>query len=411
MQDIADAIANGSCVLFAGSGTSRDAGLPDWIGLAEQLRDYFEQNGKLDKPISDAVSKSLLVDKNPGTALKYLEAAISRPDLVSQVVQILRTDSQSEVSEILAALGFAGTVTTNFDKVVNGTVGSKRYYLDNSLARLKTSPTTLAGPEQFLFKIHGDVEDTLGPEDDIVINGASFMIVSDSDFTILQGLRRDQLTLALYTILQQHSILFLGYSFADPDIKKILDFFDRNCVFPNKSWYVTRKGSSVPTLPNNVTPIHAFDDWSDLPAWLLELNEVVEEKRRNLPDVVRAKVPGNRLVSDQDHKTLQALVVYLNDLKSEDLAERVLAASLVEDISQMSDLDLSWIENKVGELLSVGPTWANALALATSAFLIRVGIIENTGKSTFRVNKASIGSLINRSQSEWEKDRNDFLQG
>ena len=43
MKEIIEAIKKKRCILFAGAGVSRNAGLPDWLGLGQQLCDKLEE--------------------------------------------------------------------------------------------------------------------------------------------------------------------------------------------------------------------------------------------------------------------------------------------------------------------------------------------------------------------------------
>src|SRR3990170_3720559 len=59
MEPIADAVANDTCILFAGAGLSRDAGLPDWVGFGLKLKEELGHNGKLPPDCLSAVTALL----------------------------------------------------------------------------------------------------------------------------------------------------------------------------------------------------------------------------------------------------------------------------------------------------------------------------------------------------------------
>ncbi|MFQ6029101.1 MAG: SIR2 family protein, partial [Dehalococcoidia bacterium] len=408
MQEIASAIASGRCVLFAGSGTSRDAGLPDWLGLVERLRDDLRDQGKLQPAYYDAITAVLADHKDLGVSLQILQSAVRRQELVLALRRILNPTSPSQITKALADIGFAGTVTTNYDRVINETVSGNAYTLSNGSHDLKIVPTAVSASDQFLFKVHGDIDDQLSPTDSLVTRGGPFMVITEADFSILQGSRGDQLLLSLHSILQERSVLFLGYSFGDPDIGHILRYLGDNCQFIHPSWFVSRKGSSVPNLPSNVTPVLELDDWSQLPDWLAELKEAVEQEQRNPTETVVGVVTSRKLISDEEHQTLLALARYLNGLESDDLAERVLAAALLEEISAKESFDTSWLQVKVGELLDIGPAWAEALSHATAALLMRIGAMEQIDGGVFRPIKKETEYRMKNAQREWERDRNRF---
>ena len=119
MQDIANAIAAGRCVLFAGAGTSFDAGLPDWSGLVDRLKDILATKGRLSAVESEVVTTMLSSNMGLGAVLQFLQSAVGRRDLVITLRDILKPTGPSQVTKALASLGFAGTVTTNYDRVIN----------------------------------------------------------------------------------------------------------------------------------------------------------------------------------------------------------------------------------------------------------------------------------------------------
>ncbi len=47
MKQIVQAIKDKQCIIFAGAGLSRNAGLPDWLGLARQLYNKLKEKGFL----------------------------------------------------------------------------------------------------------------------------------------------------------------------------------------------------------------------------------------------------------------------------------------------------------------------------------------------------------------------------
>ena len=316
MQQIVDSITNQRCVIFAGAGISCDAGLPDWQGLAQRLSDELQKEGKL-KAEHGALIDLLLKNKEAAPAIDFIVNISRRVDVVQALRTILVPSRPSKVCAIIGKLRSRGIVTTNYDRVLDPSLSPQHYRLTNSLEKLKQVPTALASNHGFLLKLHGDIDDGLDPADPTVGRGAPFMVLSKGDYSALvQGERLNALIAALHAISLENSLLFLGYSFRDPDITWLFRFLTEYCQFPNPSWYIGLQGELLPSLPNNVTGIQALATWDDLEAWLSALDKDVmasRSKRKSGQGV--GKLPIQPVMSTEQRRAFVAMGRYLADLE------------------------------------------------------------------------------------------------
>jgi len=409
MQQLIDALANHKCVLFAGSGVTRDAGLPDWAGLVRKLHVQLVKEGKLDSKYS-----SLITDFYESRRLVPAIDMIMNLARREHIIQIMRTvlipSKQSAVCDIAKVLGFMGIVTTNYDHVLDSIGPQHAARLTNSLEKLKQVSTAVGYRNRFLLRIHGDIDDGLDPSDPLVGQGGPFMVISTGDYAALvQGARREALILAMHSILQDYSVLFLGYSFSDPDVNRIFQFLTQHCKFAHPSWYVGLKGDSKLNLPENVQGVFELTSWDDLPRWLNTLSKMTLKVRQE------AKKEGQEqqtpiTLSDSERRAFLALSQYLADLQTTDLAEKVLTSAMLEEIGNLNEFSLEWLSKNIGKLIEVGPVLAEALAEAVGRYLKLMKLVESSSENNFKVIRSTVTTLKERAQAEWQKDRDSFYR-
>ena len=406
-DDIVEALANRRLVLFTGAGIVRDAGLPDWNGLGVLLKDELLKAGKLPQefvsPIELALGKEQV-----RKAIDMMLVEVPRKDIVRTLRSLLKPSKESEVCKAIAQMRVPGVVTTNYDRVLDAYLPPDLYRLNNSIEKLAYVPTAVASHYTFLLKLHGDIDDELGPEDPLVAQGAPFMVLSSADYaSLMQGQRRDSLSLALHSILAQYSVLFMGYSLSDPDIDWMLRFLAQCCRFSNTAWYVGLKGKRLPLLPQNVTSIEPLDSWESLPKWLGELSEAARKLAVAKNKVKEVPLKAEPL-SDKKRHSYMAVSQYLMDLESSGLAESVLAAALLEKISERTEFNLIWLAGEIADYTEVGPGLAKALASATVRYLAELKLVKALADDRFETAGDAVSTLQKRASAEWERDRSRF---
>ncbi|MBM2832226.1 MAG: hypothetical protein HW414_1278 [Dehalococcoidia bacterium] len=75
MEQIAEAAAKRELVVFAGAGVSCDAGLPNWLGLAQRLLDKLKEEGKVPSeyvPLIESLSRNQKNRAKPSTLSSML---------------------------------------------------------------------------------------------------------------------------------------------------------------------------------------------------------------------------------------------------------------------------------------------------------------------------------------------------
>ncbi len=224
---IKHAIKNRKLVIFAGAGISIDAGVPLWKDLISQLSEDID----------------IPEDENDYTRIAqiyYNERGAK--EYVQRIRSILKHKQvrYNKIHEAIFELNPEHILTTNYDDLLDQTIDAKGHLFsviskDNNFPHAKYS--------NFLVKIHGDLEDH-----NFVLKEEDYLDYSES-YPLTENF--------LKNIFTQNLILFIGYSFSDPNVKmvvqrvrKVLDNDFQNAyllsldkeLHPSKREYLKRSG-------------------------------------------------------------------------------------------------------------------------------------------------------------------------
>lgn len=195
---LADKLREEKLILFVGAGLSQGSGLPDWKTLFAPLCK------KLNRPYEDDF---------PAAADELIEKGIySRNELVEYIVKKIG-DINLELNEnhrLLKELPFKIIITTNYDNLLEDLYGAsklKRIYIDEEMAYFDPQ----SGKNQLIY-LHGD------------INHGKHMVISSADYQDYANTHR-LMARRLELLLQEYTVLFTGYSAADPNLLAVIDHF------------------------------------------------------------------------------------------------------------------------------------------------------------------------------------------
>lgn len=187
--------------LFVGAGASRQAGLPSWKELVDELA------GELNYSLEDGGDPDLLV-KIP----QYYESEYGRRPLMEKIREILERRAQrGSIHKCLANLPVNLYYTTNFDTLLEDEITNRRRMKPQVIAseRMARQLTELGHCQ--VRKIHGTIGDDW---DDVVITRTDFARLPATRPIFFQRLADD---------LASHVFLFVGYSLRDPDFIAVYD--------------------------------------------------------------------------------------------------------------------------------------------------------------------------------------------
>lgn len=189
-------IQEGNAAVFAGAGTSVEAGFVNWKKLVQPF----------------ATELYLDIEKETdliGLTQYYINKKRSRGSVNQEIINKFSSpDAETEVMNLLTRLPITTYWTTNYDKVIE-----KGLENNNRRGDIKRKTDDLAisvsDSDAIVYKMHGDVE---SPQN-AVISKDDYERYSDKNSLFITALRGD---------LVSKTFLFVGFSFEDPNLESIL---------------------------------------------------------------------------------------------------------------------------------------------------------------------------------------------
>lgn len=271
------------CIVFFGSGAS--AGCeptvggekpPNWPQLLRSL------NRRVGSQESQAIAEELIVEKRYLEAAEIIVAGMITADYHDAMRQIFEVPRYrpSRIHEAILRIDPKVVVTTNFDTIYDTycrqELAANGYnvfkYHDSHLV------SQLRSPIRCVIKSHGCV----GTPDSMVLTRSDFF-------------RAKQVAPHFYATLDAlfltHTILFIGYSLADPDIQLALENVNISAPSSHRHYFVCEAGEheALKRAKENAFNLHILeferDNFAELEASLADLADRVIECRELYPEL------------------------------------------------------------------------------------------------------------------------------
>lgn len=227
----------GKLIIFVGAGVSKNVtGMPDWYQLVKAMADKIGYSrctscrNKTDNCTKDCKFQDAYTQDEYLKIPQYVYNA--DPDLYDQLLKENISDAEYDVplSNVIFSLNPAHIITTNFDKLIESSSHPARA---NYEVIIRDSDLLKATKRKYIIKMHGDI----APENrkDIVLKESDFLEFSQ---------RHVLIELFVKALLADHTILFLGYSMNDYNIKLIISWLnyirvqnkDTCCLLPDRTF-------------------------------------------------------------------------------------------------------------------------------------------------------------------------------
>lgn len=210
LSNLVQAIKDDECFAFIGAGISIGAGFPDWKQLTGHLAGLCEDLNRYKKEFVDELNR--LVETDDLWWLDWLRRA-HFSHYQSRLEDIFPTDASSyrptRTHQCLLRLRFRGYITTNYDMCLERAANRKRESVV-SYSHADVDLDALLNPNnRVIYHVHGKAD-----------NNPS-LITTPLDYYGLYS--QSNLTGRLTSLLSKYSALFVGYSFRDYEIRKILE--------------------------------------------------------------------------------------------------------------------------------------------------------------------------------------------
>lgn len=196
IKKFTQAIREGNAGIFAGAGLSRVSGYVDWKNLLRPLA----KNVKLDiEKEKDYLSVAQYCRNESG----------SRGSINQEILNAFNAEvGENENVEIIARLPISTYWTTNYDKLIEKELEKQNRKVDVKMDSDQLS-TVLANRDAVVYKMHGDVD-----------HPARAVLTKD-DYVLYDN-KRPLFRTILKGDLISKRLLFIGFSFEDPNLDYIL---------------------------------------------------------------------------------------------------------------------------------------------------------------------------------------------
>ena len=220
-RPLLEAYADKKCGLFIGAGLSVGAGLPNWSQLLQKLITRSVENGVMTE---EKAEDCLTLARNSSKYLMLAEELreVLGTDFKTAIEEIFRDDNvnPTDTHALLARMKKNQfIITTNYDLLIERAFAAAqvfrqgyKYYEAHALLR------DLYQRQFFLLKAHGDAQ-----------TAAEQIVLTDKDYRRLLY-REPGYQSALQSIFTMYSVIFIGSSLQDPELRLLLNYV--NAAFP-----------------------------------------------------------------------------------------------------------------------------------------------------------------------------------
>ena len=196
LSEFSKAVSDGAAAVFVGAGVSAGAGYPSW---RELLEDIGEELGVKSNDVQDLAA----------LAQWGIRKANSRTPVLTVIRERVGVDLDIPVPlEVLARLPIRNIWTTNYDRLIERAFGAIGRPIDVVSSDRDLAIRARPGAAR-LFKMHGSVERL----DDLVISTDDYELYRKS---------RGSFRPLLQAHMSSYSMLFIGLSFTDPNLRHVL---------------------------------------------------------------------------------------------------------------------------------------------------------------------------------------------
>lgn len=214
--EIAYAAASGQLCLFTGTGfskavTNNDA--PSWQGLLESVCDATLDPAGLKNALFPAGGKSPLSLEEAAQVISIELSKVEKSihdEIATRIGMLKPIGDNSAISDFLSKRTFK-VVTTNYDKLLEGLAGNSDCHsltpglpIPRSHSRVK------------IYHVHGSID-----------SPKNMVVTSDDYFKFING--ESYFSRKLSTVLHENTVVILGYSLGDTNLKAIISDYKGFC--------------------------------------------------------------------------------------------------------------------------------------------------------------------------------------
>jgi len=231
-NQLVESINNGRCVIFVGSGlssrlfTKLGKKYPTWSGLLQAFLDYSFHYDLIEKSEAEMLCEMIKKGNLTMTA-QILRDKANDTEFEEFLAGIFRNDNRFDsIHDSIMNLPFSFVLTTNYDAILECVFSYKYNKPIPTYTNLQISSVNnaISKKEYFLFKIHGTYEQL------------NTIVLTKNDYQALYY-NRAYINI-LKNIFTNFSVLFVGFSYSDPDIEFIVSELSHEFAANNRMHYL-----------------------------------------------------------------------------------------------------------------------------------------------------------------------------
>lgn len=191
------ALEESTAAIFAGAGLSKPAGFVDWKELLREIADEIDLD--IDKESDLIAIAQYHVNENGGNRGKINQVLID---------EFTKDSTVTVNNKLLAKLPIRTYWTTNYDTLIEDALKNEGKKVDVKITKENLS-ITVPNSDSVIYKMHGD------------ISQPHRAVITKDDYESY-NIKRQLFTTALQGDLVSKTMLFIGFSFDDPNLQYIL---------------------------------------------------------------------------------------------------------------------------------------------------------------------------------------------
>lgn len=288
-----DQIKQGNVVLFLGAGASFGATHPKF------------QKIPLGNELSNMIANKFLDNDYKDHQLHYVsEIAISETDLFTvqnYLFELFEPFEPAEYHKKIKNFTWKTIVTTNYDYIIEKAYKGKSHQNLKRIIKDGQRIRDIIKTQEDLpfYKIHGCISE---------INDKDLPLILTPEQYITHKKNRERLFSRIQDLSKEYTFLFVGFSFADPDIR---------AIFLELDSLIDAKPRSYMIGPNIKDPDARFWDQKKITSIKCTFENFLIELENKI-DINYRKIALAKPLTSNIHKVFEKSVININDLKPSD---------------------------------------------------------------------------------------------
>ena len=234
-----EAILGGRCILFVGSGLSRESEAPAWRRLLEDIAHRFS-------PSQVPRVERYFSRNEPWGAADLVCGSAPRPELNTFVRDRLDYLQPAVSHRVIARTNWAASFTTNYDRLIEDAYHTETLRAQALVPVYQFSKdyNIHESSKVHLFKLHGSIDQIHVP--------ANVLVLTTKDLTDTLRQRSAMLS-QIPRLLLDYYWLFIGYGFTDGILRQLLNEIKKNNrdTMPRESFAVLPSPTEEGIRPTN----------------------------------------------------------------------------------------------------------------------------------------------------------------